>query len=77
MSNMGNIEVIIEDLEKTVAKMYDLRLDFLREYERATGELEKNNDAAIGLLDMICDMQVEKDEAMEIIDGLINDAKER
>ena len=77
MSNMGNIEVIIEDLEKTVAKMYDLRLDFLREYERATGELEKNNDAAIGLLDMICDMQVEKDEAMDIIDGLINDAKER
>lgn len=77
MSNMGNIEVIIEDLEKTVAKMYDLRLDFLREYERATGELERNNDAAIGLLDMICDMQIEKDEAMDIIDGLINDAKER
>ncbi len=77
MDNMGNIEVIIDDLQKTVAKMYDLRLDFLREYEKATGGLEKNNDAAIELLDMICDMQVEKDEAMDIIEGLINDGKDR
>ncbi len=77
MDNMGNLEVIIDDLQETVAKMYDLRLDFLREYGRATGEFEKNNDAAIELLDMICDMQIEKDEAMDIIDGLINDAKDR